>query len=222
MGRTLTEPQKAERAAKKIEAKHRDELGPLFEGQAPAIDRDALLMQRRHGWAHGLEDMNERFGAGTYGLALMEVLALERLARKHLSGEDVDALAAYAFRVYPCEDYWRAFWLDVLSGARRVAMTTSVVVGPDKTLTLTGTGGQVTTITIPGRTLVHERWLPREGWVSPFPPGWRNAYYWRRCDRCRMYHAPGQSECSAPVPVIDGAALDADAEAVLASFRRAG
>jgi hypothetical protein len=161
--------------------------------------------ERRRGWAGSVEDMEERFGGGTHGLDMIAVKALERLARRCLPAGDVGRLAEYIYRVYPCEDYWRSAWLNVLSGQWRAPLSYRWVDDPGSAA---------------GRKFVPDEALPREGWTSPFPNGWRDGQLWQRCSACKRWHGPGQLECIGAA-MVDGVQLDADAERVLGSIRPA-
>ncbi len=174
-GRTLTEEQKAERAARKIEARHRDELGPLVAHETPVVDVEALLMQRRQGWAKSIERIEERDGEGSRYLAALGVYALESLARQHMPGEDVDALAAKVRRTYP-EGMRESVWLDILAGRWREATS----------YRWDAEGGK--------RRLVKDGVLPREGFV-PLGEEWRRTWFWTDCKACGLRHAPGQAAC---------------------------
>lgn len=179
-GRTLTEQENARRAARRLEKKHAVELGPLFGSQAPKIDEHELLLQRRMGHARSVEYVHERLGSATQALAVLDLAHLERLARQHLPAESFAKLNAFARRTYPSVGYWRQFWVDVLSGQKRVACKMYGFACP-----LNKVGWQAR----------HEDWQPPADWVAPFDAEWRKSYFWRTCKSCGLWHAPGQVEC---------------------------
>lgn len=58
--------------------------------------------------------------AGNYGLVMIQVRHLERLAERHMGAEAVRNLRTYIERTYP-DSYWAMIWRDVLAGRRRIA-----------------------------------------------------------------------------------------------------
>lgn len=189
MGRKLTEAQKAERAARRIEAKRRAELGPLFADQAEPVDRRALLIERRMGWAGIVAGRERLLGDATRFLQELEVQAVERLALEHLPAEDVETLRVKIRRTYPDATYWLSAWLDVLTGRVRIPGRVRVEQLPR------------TDPAIERVRMVEEELLPRDGWKPPFGDDWRRSHFWQLCEKCRRWHAPDQAEC---VPSAEG------------------
>ena len=190
MGEKWSEARKVEVAAKKIEARDREILGPLFADQVERVDRRELMMLRRQGAAKGAEHMHSHLTDEAVALAMLEVSALEALARQHLPGDVVDRLRAYMFRVYPAVGHWLTFWLDVLVGRKRIPCS----------ITLQRDPSRITQWNHDGRYMVEGDLQPPADWKAPFGEEWRATYFWRRCDDCKRWHTPGQIECYEEYP----------------------
>lgn len=178
MGRKLSEAEKARRAARRLEKKRREELGPLFADQAEPVDERRLMIERRLGYARMAEHQHGRHDA-LHVLDRMYARQLELLARRHLPTRVVDREASRLRDLGP--DIQVSSWLGLLRGESRV-LSYSEAAGP----TRSGL-----------RLMLGEPWPPA-GWTPPFTKAETDHLFWSRCQACG-WHAPGQTACGQPL-----------------------
>jgi hypothetical protein len=187
VGRKLTDHQKAERAAQKLYQKRVEEAGPLFARLVEPPGVREVLYARRLGGARQIEHLEKL--SGDRLLDSLYVTQLKGLVRPHVppgspGGHSYwDALSAHADAIYPPrhgmpDERQVGYWLGVLRGDRKDLVLRDG--GP------TPNGFR--------KVLVDLAWPP-EGWVPPYTREQLATLFWRRCDRCRRYHAPLQADC---------------------------
>jgi hypothetical protein len=122
MGRKLSEAQKVERAVRRLEARDRAELGPLFAGQAEAVDRRALLYRRRQGQAREVERIHAHLSAAALFLDRLEADHLRR-AVVALVGEAEAARLEAHLPGHLAPAYWCDLWKRTLRDRAGVRYT---------------------------------------------------------------------------------------------------
>src|SRR5262245_53205864 len=195
MGKKLSERERARRAARRIEARRRAELGPLFADQAEPVDEHRLMIERRLGWARQCEHLREVLD-GNHVLNALYAGQLEALARRFIPGTVVDRLAADMRDRGP--DSRVSAWLAVLRGERRV-LSFKEVPGPMRWS---------------GRLMAEDEAWPPQGWTPPFTKADMDTMFWWKCRACGLYHAPGQATCGPPARDEDDEVMAALAAAI--------
>src|SRR5262249_48641123 len=160
------EQEKARRAAKRLEAKEREEIGPLFASQVQPVDVDALRVQRRlrHSkqWERG-----EELRGNQYVLGILDEIALVNLAARHIGPAVLAKLVECRRRTSPpAVEYGLQFWKGVLTG-KKVLLEVRV------------TGQRQTPYGVMNN--IEEVCFPPEGWEPPWTEEQARAWTWAKC-----------------------------------------
>lgn len=156
------EPEKLQRQMQKAsdrENAKRQAAAPLFASVMDLTDADQQYTRwRKNKAVAGVS--SSHYGAPAESLALLQERFLYRLAVACWGEEMAGKLSRYARKTYPTSEYWLSFWVELLTGRKRVALTLRVVEGDEAWLRKYPLSG--------GRRLVHEDWFPPEGSSAAF------------------------------------------------------
>lgn len=144
-----------QRKADRVNAKAKEEIGPLFADQAPQITATDAYWHWRRMVAIGVEDRGVGGTTASEYLNLLRFQTIRRLAEQ-LVPEHFAALDAHCMRVYPSTDYWFGFWSEVLVGRKTVTYSWKFV--PDPRVTMGWRKGE---------RMVPDGTFPPEGWTPP-------------------------------------------------------